>query len=140
MFRRSRLPWCNWPPRAQVTVERARNLPNADWSLFGGKSDPYVKLGLGIRGDLPLCCQKTKVIDDNLNPVWDEKFSLDVHSLEVQQLVLEVGAVGCTDLRRYRTQGRVICSCCRDPSRELNEGRRNWRPRITRLNQNRWLR
>ncbi|XP_048584806.1 myoferlin isoform X2 [Nematostella vectensis] len=47
----------------RVVVKSAVNLPNVD---FRGESDPYVKLS--FRGEE----KKTKVIDDNLNPVWDE--------------------------------------------------------------------
>ena len=45
------------------------NLLDADFSLVG-KSDPYVKIsGIGIK-------LKTKVILNNLNPIWNETFDI----------------------------------------------------------------
>lgn len=59
-------------PRVTVTLVGAKYLRNADWSWLGqGVSDPYCT------------CQvlgkefgkyKTKVIDDNLNPKWNEQW------------------------------------------------------------------
>ena len=48
-----------------VLVERASGLRNAD---FMGKSDPYVNLVCGSSK------YQTGIIDNNLNPVWDEMF------------------------------------------------------------------
>jgi hypothetical protein len=36
--------------KLRVVVEKARNLPDADWGFMGmGKSDPYVRLGVGMQ-------------------------------------------------------------------------------------------
>ncbi|XP_078174363.1 calcium-dependent lipid-binding (CaLB domain) family protein [Carex rostrata] len=65
-----------------VTVKRANNLPNAD---VIGKSDPYVVLYTR-----PMFKVKTKVIDNNLNPEWNETFEVIVEDKETQFLALEV--------------------------------------------------
>ncbi|KAJ8450159.1 hypothetical protein Cgig2_033353 [Carnegiea gigantea] len=65
-----------------VTVVKANNLKNME---FIGKSDPYV--ALHIR---PLFKVKTKTVDDNLNPVWNETFELIAEDKETQSLVIEV--------------------------------------------------
>lgn len=54
--------------RLTVTVIRATNLKNQEMI---GKSDPYVVVYIR-----PLFKFKTKTIDNNLNPVWDETFVL----------------------------------------------------------------
>lgn len=53
------------------TIEKARGLRNADWG-FGGKSDPYCEVK--YKGKV---VHKTKTINDNLDPVWNEDFSID---------------------------------------------------------------
>jgi Ca2+-dependent lipid-binding protein len=68
--------------KLSVTVVRANNLINAD---LVGKSDPYVVLYVR-----PMFKVKTKVIDDNLNPEWNETFEVIVEDKETQYLVLEV--------------------------------------------------
>ncbi|KAJ8556320.1 hypothetical protein K7X08_023078 [Anisodus acutangulus] len=65
-----------------VTVMRATNLKNQEMI---GKSDPYVVLYIR-----PLFKFKTKTIDNNLNPVWDETFELIAEDKETQFLFLEV--------------------------------------------------
>jgi uncharacterized membrane protein len=56
----------------QIVVIKARNLRAADGTTFGGtgSSDPFVSLKMGKKE------QKTKVIKKDLNPFWNEKFSL----------------------------------------------------------------
>lgn len=79
--------------RLRVVVDKARNLPDADWGFMGmGKSDPYVKIGVGAQGQLPPQFERTRTINDDLNPTWDEIFDFKVHSLQVQELVVEVSA------------------------------------------------
>lgn len=68
--------------KLSVTVVRANNLINTD---LIGKSDPYVVLYVR-----PMFKVKTKVIDDNLNPEWNETFEVLVEDKETQYLVLEV--------------------------------------------------
>ncbi|CAL0329599.1 unnamed protein product [Lupinus luteus] len=68
--------------RLTVTVVKANDLKNMEMI---GKSDPYVVLHIR-----PLFKFRTKVIDDNLNPVWNESFNLIAEDKETQSLILEV--------------------------------------------------
>ncbi|KAL6867489.1 hypothetical protein ACP4OV_015513 [Aristida adscensionis] len=68
--------------RLTVTVVRAESLKNKE---LIGKSDPYTILFIR-----PMFREKTKVIDDNLNPEWNETFDLIAEDKETQALVLEV--------------------------------------------------
>lgn len=65
-----------------VTVVKASGLKNME---LIGKSDPYVILHIR-----PLFKVKTKVIDNNLNPVWDETFELIAEDKETQSVIIEV--------------------------------------------------
>lgn len=65
-----------------VTIVRANDLKNKEMI---GKSDPYVVVHIR-----PLFKVKTKVIDDNLNPVWNQTFELIAEDKETQSLILEV--------------------------------------------------
>ncbi|XP_066388388.1 calcium-dependent lipid-binding protein-like isoform X2 [Miscanthus floridulus] len=65
-----------------VTVVRAESLKNKE---LIGKSDPYVVLFIR-----PMFKEKTSVIDDNLNPRWNETFHLIAEDKETQFLILEV--------------------------------------------------
>uniref|UniRef100_A0A0E0CY51 C2 domain-containing protein n=1 Tax=Oryza meridionalis TaxID=40149 RepID=A0A0E0CY51_9ORYZ len=65
-----------------VTVVRAESLKNKE---LIGKSDPYVVLYIR-----PMFKEKTSVIDDNLNPEWNETFSLIAEDKETQHLILQV--------------------------------------------------
>ncbi|ONK55897.1 uncharacterized protein A4U43_C10F2080 [Asparagus officinalis] len=65
-----------------VTVVKASALKNKEMI---GKSDPYVVLHIR-----PIWKVKTKVIDNNLNPVWNETFELIAEDTETQALILEV--------------------------------------------------
>lgn len=65
-----------------VTVVKASGLKNME---LIGKSDPYVILHIR-----PLFKVKTKVVDNNLNPVWDETFELIAEDKETQSLLIEV--------------------------------------------------
>ncbi|WVZ56266.1 hypothetical protein U9M48_006823 [Paspalum notatum var. saurae] len=64
-----------------VTVVRAESLKNKE---LIGKSDPYVVLFIR-----PMFKEKTSVIDDNLNPQWNETFELIAEDKETQSLILE---------------------------------------------------
>ncbi|OEL20970.1 Synaptotagmin-5 [Dichanthelium oligosanthes] len=68
--------------RLSVTVVKATSLKNKE---LIGKSDPYVKLYVR-----PMFKVKTKVIDDNLNPEWNETFVLIVEDKETQSVIFEV--------------------------------------------------
>ncbi|KAF8655140.1 hypothetical protein HU200_041131 [Digitaria exilis] len=68
--------------RLSVTVVKATSLKNKE---LIGKSDPYVTLYVR-----PMFKVKTKVIDDNLNPEWNEKFDLIVEDKETQSVIFEV--------------------------------------------------
>ncbi|KAG6475608.1 hypothetical protein ZIOFF_064836 [Zingiber officinale] len=65
-----------------VTIVRANSLKNLE---FVGKSDPYVVLYVR-----PTFKVKTKVVDDNLNPVWNETFQLLAEDKETQSIIFEV--------------------------------------------------
>ncbi|CAI8607374.1 unnamed protein product [Vicia faba] len=68
--------------RLEVTVVKATDLKNKEMI---GKSDPYVVLYIR-----PLFKVKTKVIDNNLNPVWDQTFELIAEDKETQSVIFEV--------------------------------------------------
>ncbi|EER96263.1 hypothetical protein BDA96_02G119700 [Sorghum bicolor] len=68
--------------RLSVTVVKATSLRNKEMI---GKSDPYVKLYVR-----PMFKVKTKVIDDELNPEWNETFDLIVEDKETQSVIFEV--------------------------------------------------
>lgn len=65
-----------------LTVVKANDLKNMEMI---GKSDPYVVVYIR-----PLFKVKTKVIDNNLNPVWDQTFEMIAEDKETQSLILEV--------------------------------------------------
>ncbi len=65
-----------------MQVIKATNLKNLE---MVGKSDPYVRLYVRV-----LFKEKTRVIDNNLNPVWNEQFEFDVEDQETQSLILDV--------------------------------------------------
>ncbi|CAA0842644.1 Calcium-dependent lipid-binding (CaLB domain) family protein [Striga hermonthica] len=65
-----------------VTVVQANNLKNME---LIGKSDPYVVLHIR-----PLFKVKTKIVDNNLNPVWNQTFELIAEDKETQYLIIEV--------------------------------------------------
>ncbi|KAK8916423.1 Synaptotagmin-4 [Platanthera zijinensis] len=68
--------------RIAVTVLKASALKNME---FIGKSDPYAVLYIR-----PVFKVKTKVINNNLNPVWNETFELIAEDKETQAIVIEV--------------------------------------------------
>ncbi|XP_022757132.1 synaptotagmin-4-like [Durio zibethinus] len=65
-----------------VTVVKANDLKNMEMI---GKSDPYVVVHIR-----PLFKVKTKVIENNLNPVWNQTFELIAEDRETQALTVEV--------------------------------------------------
>lgn len=68
--------------RLTVTVVRAKSLKNKEMI---GKSDPYAVAYVRV-----LFKFKTRVIDNNLNPEWNETFEFDVEDQETQSLVVKV--------------------------------------------------
>merc|ERR1740121_93073 len=73
-----------------LRIRRARNLPNKDAGVFfegSDLTDAYVLIRMGDtkRKD----CPSTRVIKDNLHPVWDEEFVLPVPATQ-RKLTLEV--------------------------------------------------
>ncbi|XP_039061455.1 synaptotagmin-4-like [Hibiscus syriacus] len=66
----------------KVTVVKANDLKNKE---VIGKSDPYVVVHVRPRFKF-----KTKVVDNNLNPVWNETFELIAEDRETQSLTVEV--------------------------------------------------
>ncbi|KAJ8642197.1 hypothetical protein MRB53_018891 [Persea americana] len=67
--------------RLSVTVVKANLLKNMEMIV---KSDPYVVMYIR-----PIFKFKTKVANDNLNPVWNQTFELIVEDKETQALILE---------------------------------------------------
>lgn len=65
-----------------LTVVKANNLKNMEMI---GKSDPYTVVHIR-----PLFKVKTKVVDNNLNPVWNQTFELIAEDKETQSLIVEV--------------------------------------------------
>ncbi|MCO5548086.1 hypothetical protein L7F22_001543 [Adiantum nelumboides] len=68
--------------KLKVKVVRAQNLKNMEMI---GKSDPYVVAYVRV-----LFPATTKVVENNLNPKWDEEFYFDVEDQETQALVFQV--------------------------------------------------
>lgn len=68
--------------RLTVTVVKANELKNKE---LIGKSDPYAVIHIR-----PLFKVKTKVVEDNLNPVWNETFEVIAEDKETQSLIIEV--------------------------------------------------
>lgn len=65
-----------------VNVIRAMNLKKKD---LLGSADPYVKLALH---DDKMQSKQTSVKKNNLNPEWNEEFSLVVKDPQAQDLVI----------------------------------------------------
>ncbi|XP_078428722.1 calcium-dependent lipid-binding (CaLB domain) family protein [Wolffia australiana] len=68
--------------KLSICVVKATALKNME---MVGKSDPYVVLYVR-----PVLKNKTKVVDNNLNPVWNENFDLIVEDKETQSVTFEV--------------------------------------------------
>ncbi|XP_042756695.1 calcium-dependent lipid-binding protein [Lactuca sativa] len=68
--------------KLMLTVVKAHNLKNMEMM---GKSDPYA-----VAFIRPLEKFKTKVIENNLNPVWNQTFHLTVEDRETQFAIVEV--------------------------------------------------
>ncbi|KAK5574853.1 hypothetical protein RB653_010107 [Dictyostelium firmibasis] len=69
--------------RVRVRLISASNLVSAD---ANGYSDPYIK----IKSTSIDSMKVTRVIEKNLNPVWDEEVSLDISSVGRELLIIDV--------------------------------------------------
>ncbi|XP_071844692.1 multiple C2 and transmembrane domain-containing protein 1-like isoform X3 [Apostichopus japonicus] len=67
--------------RLEIHLKEGKDLAVRDWS---GSSDPYVKFKLGGK-----VVYKSRIIYQNLNPLWDEKFQVPVRNVN-QTLSLAV--------------------------------------------------
>uniref|UniRef100_A0A0K0F792 Extended synaptotagmin-2 n=1 Tax=Strongyloides venezuelensis TaxID=75913 RepID=A0A0K0F792_STRVS len=68
-----------------IKVMEARNLENRDISIIiKDKSDPYVEIKIGA------AYFRTKTIDNNLNPKWNEEFEAIVEQASLQSVRFEV--------------------------------------------------
>lgn len=68
--------------KVAVTIVKANSLKNMEMI---GKSDPYAVVHIK-----PLFKVKTNVVDNNLNPVWNQTFELIAEDKETQSLIFEV--------------------------------------------------
>ena len=73
----------------EVTIDEASNLPNTDasiLSMFGSKdvTDPIASIDMG-----GVCLGKTRCIDNDLNPKWNEHSVLPVYG-ELKDVVINV--------------------------------------------------
>lgn len=86
----------------KIRVMSAKNLRAADFSVTGGgSSDPYVVVKIGGKFDQ----KQTKVINKNLNPVWNSEefcFYLTPEDTEVVFKLYDKDLVGSDNLGRAR--------------------------------------
>lgn len=69
----------------RIKIIEAKNLENKDISLLTkGKSDPYCEIQVGSQ------FFKTRTIDNNLNPIWNEVFEAVVDQAHGQKLRIEL--------------------------------------------------
>ncbi|NXV97255.1 ESYT1 protein, partial [Calonectris borealis] len=71
----------------RVHLRAARDLRSKDRFMGGlveGKSDPYAVLRVGTQ------VVTSRVIDDNLNPIWDEVYEFIVHEVPGQEMEVEL--------------------------------------------------
>jgi hypothetical protein len=72
--------------RLEIRVCGARNIANLQKV---GKPDPYVKVKMGDKKKTQIK-YKTRVIENNLNPVWNELFKFQVADYDSTQVVFEL--------------------------------------------------
>jgi hypothetical protein len=85
-----------------ISVLRGRDLLNKDFSISGKDvSDPFCKFQALNKDGKLLCKWSTKTIDNNLNPVWNEQFSVPIDeptpSVLLKFEVLDEDPIGSTD-------------------------------------------
>ncbi|XP_075055671.1 extended synaptotagmin-1 [Mixophyes fleayi] len=76
-------------PRGIVRIHlvEAQKLPSKDFQMGGilsGKSDPYAILRVGTQ------VFTSRIINENLNPVWNEMYEVIVHEVPGQELEVEL--------------------------------------------------
>jgi len=88
--------------KLMVTVERCEGLKKES-GVFGGKVDPYVRVFLmpGTHNEL-----KTKVMKNNLNPIFNDEFSFVIAHTEAMKKSI-VFQVWDSDLGKDDPQGEV---------------------------------
>ncbi|CAG8587909.1 32748_t:CDS:2, partial [Racocetra persica] len=94
----------------RLELVEAKGLKSVDSFLAGGKSDPYVRAFCA--GNTKDIIAQTKVIDNNLNPVWNEVHYLPVKGLG-EKFMLEV-----MDFNTF-TRDKPLGSCNLEVTREL---------------------
>ncbi|KDQ54885.1 hypothetical protein JAAARDRAFT_37997 [Jaapia argillacea MUCL 33604] len=82
----------------RLWLQKATDVKNVEAAL-GGKSDPYVRVQLNN-----VTLARTEVINNNLNPVWDQIIYVPVHSLK-EVLLLE--CMDYQNLTKDRSLGSV---------------------------------
>ncbi|KAH9299569.1 hypothetical protein KI387_031251, partial [Taxus chinensis] len=93
----------------EVKLVQAKNLENQD---FIGKSDPFcVIYTRPIRERL----KKSKTINNQLNPVWNEHFELEVEDVSTQHIYVKI-------FDEERIQGAKIMGCARVKLKDLEPG------------------
>lgn len=97
--------------RLTVTVVGAKHLRNVDAI---GKSDPYVTLWTRNKYKV-----QTRVIDNDLNPTWDETFDLDVDDPYTSRLVLKVRDQGALADASLGTVALTIAQLVDRPDEEV---------------------
>ncbi|KIY50784.1 tricalbin [Fistulina hepatica ATCC 64428] len=93
----------------RLLLDRATDVKNVEATL-GGKSDPYVRVQVNN-----VTKNRTEVVNNNLNPVWDQIIYIPVHSLR-ETLLLE-----CMDYQ-HLTKDRSLGSVEVDVSVLAKEG------------------
>ncbi|KAF8320471.1 tricalbin [Clavulina sp. PMI_390] len=84
--------------RLWYELQKAVDVKNVEGTL-GGKSDPYVRVMMG-----GITMARTEVVDNNLNPEWDQIIYVPVHSMN-EVLVLET--MDYQHMTKDRTLGYV---------------------------------
>ncbi|KAK4744866.1 hypothetical protein SAY87_011178 [Trapa incisa] len=98
--------------KLMVTVVRANELKNME---LIGKSDPYVVLYIR-----PLFKMKTKVVENNLNPIWYQSFSLIAEDKETQSIIIEVFDKDITQDKRLGTAKLPLIELEAEVEKEFN--------------------